>query len=584
MERDAQLAKALDECLDSINEGKPIDVCVAASPRLHDKVAPLLYTGHYISTVPKVEASEEFRRTAKGRLIARLQEEERLTAITKTQTKPASSFLKELNLVMNRVWQSVMGVKRIALPVAIGLVLIIVSAFSINNFMSPSPALADGCTLSIISGNVEISGQASNQAGTDGMTLNAGTRIKTMPDSSALLTFFDGSTVELKSDTEIEITRLESNNGKAVTIVLKQWVGRTWSTVVKMADKGSRYQIETPSAVALVRGTQFLIDVDNTGRTREHTTQGLVSVSAKGEEVLVPPGQVTIVETGTPPSEPVNEPEPEDVPGKQPNQQPDNKGGASEWAQSKGDNQSNGNSNDNDNSNPDSNTNANGSDNGNVDANGNDNGNSGNNDNASSSGDNNGNGNGNANGIANGNDNSNAGGNGNANGSDNDNSGGSGNANNYNYGGSGNSGNGNANGNDNGNPGGNDNSNSGGNDNSNSGGNDNSNSGGNDNSNSGGNDNSNSGGNDNSNSGGNDNSNSGGDDNGNSGGNDNGNSGGDDNSNSGGNDNGNSDGNDNGNSGGDDNGNSGNNDNANSGGDNNGNGNDNGNGKDGDDT
>jgi hypothetical protein len=497
MEPDAQLAKALDECLDRISEGKPIDVCVAASPRLHDKVAPLLYTGHYISTVPKVKASEEFRRAAKERLIARLQEEERLTVITNTQIKPASSFLKELNLVMNRVWQSVMGVKRVALPVAIGLVLIIVSAFSINSFMSPSPALADGCTLSIISGNVEISGQAGSQSGTNGMTLNAGTRVKTGTDSSALLTFFDGSTVELKSDTEIEITRLESDNGKAVTIVLKQWVGRTWSTVVKMADKGSRYQIDTPSAVALVRGTQFLVDVDETGRTVEHTTQGLVSISANGEEVLVPPGQVTIVETGTPPSEPVNEPEPEDAPGKQPSQPPDNKGGASDWAHSKGDNQSNGNSSGNDNSSPDSNGNANGSDNSNADANSNDNGNSGNNDNASSSSDNNGNGNSNDN--TNGNDNSNSGGNDNGNSSGNDN--------------------GNSGGNDNGNSGGNDNGNSGGNDNGNSSGNDNGNSSGNDNGNSGGNDNGNSGGNDNGNSGGNDSNNSGGDNNGNGNGN-----------------------------------------------------------------
>jgi hypothetical protein len=558
MEPDAELAKVLDECLDRINEGKPIDVCIAASPRLHDKVAPLLYTGYYMSTLPKVQPSEEFRRTAKGRLMARLQEEEKLAVKSKPQAKPAASFFREFGLAMQQVWQTIAGAKRIAVPVAIGLVLIIVSAFSIGNFISPAPALADGCTLSILSGTVEITGADGTLAGADGMTLDAGTRVKTGADSSALLTFFDGSTLEIKPDTEIEIQQLESGEGKAVTIVMKQWVGRTWSTVVKMADKGSRYEIDTPSAVALVRGTQFLVDVDETGRTVEHTMRGLVSVSAQGEEVLVPPGQATSVESGTPPTEPENAPEPEDAPPPQPEQGNGNQGGASNWAQNYNDNgnggnsewgQSNGNQGgfsdqaqdtDKGNASDWGQDNGNkggasdwGQSNGNDENNGNENNNSGGNDNASSSG------NGNAGGNS-GNDNSNAGGN-----SGNDNSNAGGNSGNDNSNAGGNSGNDNSNaggnsGNDNSNAGGNsdnDNSNAGGNsgnDNSNAGGNS-----GNDNSNAGGNsgnDNSNAGGNsgnDNSNAGGNsdnDNSNAGGNS-----GNDNSNAGGNGNSHAGGN-------------------------------------------------
>jgi len=136
------------------------------------------------------------------------------------------------------------------------------------------------------------------------MTLYAGTRVKTSPDSTALLTFFDGSTLTLEPGAELEIQQLQSDDDKAVTIVLKQWMGRTWSQVVKMVDKGSRYEIETPTAIALVRGTKFLLDVDEEGKTREETTEGLVSVVALGEEVLVPAGQMTFVEPGVTPSEP----------------------------------------------------------------------------------------------------------------------------------------------------------------------------------------------------------------------------------------------------------------------------------------
>jgi hypothetical protein len=471
MEPDAELAKVLDECLKKIGEGKPIDVCVAAGSRLHDKVEPLLFTGHYISTLARVQPSSEFRRTAKDRLITRLQMEEAQEENNELRKKSPFSFLHEFNQAMQQAWQAVTNARRIVVPVAIGLILVIVSAFSFKTFMSPAPALADGCTLSIISGAVEVSGpEVNSQAGIDGMTLEAGTHVKTAPDSSALLTFFDGSTVELKPDTDIEIQQLKSDDGQAVTIVLKQWVGRTWSTVVKMADKGSRYEIDTPSAVALVRGTQFLVDVDNNGSTVEHTTRGLVSVFAEGEEVLVPPGQATFVETGAPPAEPQDAPEPEDTPPDQSGQQPDNKGGASTWAQNNnGSNaegvsvgtQNNGNkggvsdwaqSDDKEGNASDwgqNNGNANGNSGG--DNNGNANGNSGgeNNGNANgnSGGDNNGNANGNSGGENNGNANGNSGGENNGNGNTNGNSDGENNGNaNGNSGGE-NNGNGNDNGN-----------------------------------------------------------------------------------------------------------------------------------------
>jgi hypothetical protein len=72
-----------------------------------------------------------------------------------------------------------------------------------------------------------------------------------------------------------------------------------------MADDGSRYQINTPSAVAVAHGTRFLVDVDKTGQTTEQTTEGLVSVIAQGEQVFVPAGLVAVVEPGATPTEPI---------------------------------------------------------------------------------------------------------------------------------------------------------------------------------------------------------------------------------------------------------------------------------------
>ncbi|MBI4329727.1 MAG: FecR domain-containing protein, partial [Chloroflexi bacterium] len=136
------------------------------------------------------------------------------------------------------------------------------------------------------------------------MRLVAGTGVRTSNASGAQLTFFDGSTLTLDPNTNIEIVQIDSDGRQADTILLKQWIGRTWSRVAKMLDPGSRYEIQTPTALAVVRGTLFSTEVDDAQRTRVQTSEGLVSVLAQSKEVYVPAGQETTVEPGLPPSEP----------------------------------------------------------------------------------------------------------------------------------------------------------------------------------------------------------------------------------------------------------------------------------------
>jgi hypothetical protein len=314
MEPEAKLAKILDECLTRVSEGKAIDVCMAVNPDIRTQLEPLLHTGLYVSTALKAQPSEEFRRTAKGRLMARLQEETDQAKCVKVKAEPGISLRDDLAVLVDGLWQTIAGARRAAVPIAIALVLIFATAMGASHFISPSSTLASGCTLSILGGTVEIQAPAEDgiQQGTEGMTLDIGTRVKTAQDSYALLTFFDGSTLKLEPGTDIEIKQLERNDGEAITIILKQWMGKTWSRVVKMADSGSHYEIQTPSAVALVRGTQFLTEVDEAGETKVRTTEGLVSVSAQGDEVFVPAGHQTVVEAGTSPSEPTITSVPED--------------------------------------------------------------------------------------------------------------------------------------------------------------------------------------------------------------------------------------------------------------------------------
>jgi len=77
--------------------------------------------------------------------------------------------------------------------------------------LGPSPAHASFTTLSIISGTVEVrdEGTADFRLAEDGETLDVGDTVRTGPDSRALITFFEGSTLEMEPETEVTLERLE---------------------------------------------------------------------------------------------------------------------------------------------------------------------------------------------------------------------------------------------------------------------------------------------------------------------------------------------------------------------------------------
>jgi hypothetical protein len=153
------------------------------------------------------------------------------------------------------------------------------------------------------------------KAGTDdwikgevGMSLEVGDSIKTGDDSGAEITFFDGSTIELKPGTEIEIASLDiSTDTGSTTISLKQTIGSTVSRVTKILDPASSYEVETPSGVAAVRGSWLRVDVAFDDVNYEDSTtwitnlEGNIYAIGQGVELQVPEGQTCIIIFGEPP-------------------------------------------------------------------------------------------------------------------------------------------------------------------------------------------------------------------------------------------------------------------------------------------
>jgi hypothetical protein len=170
---------------------------------------------------------------------------------------------------------------------------------------------AASTVLTIIDGTTNLArGTADFTAARDGDLLQGGDRVRTDAASHALVTFFDGSTIELEPTTTITVDTATSNANGSIAISLTQTLGRTWSSVQKLTKADSRFEVKTPTTTATVRGTGFITDVSPTGVTTLTTSDGVVNVSAQGQSVDVAAGQVTTVQPNSPPTQPVPGPPP----------------------------------------------------------------------------------------------------------------------------------------------------------------------------------------------------------------------------------------------------------------------------------
>ena len=168
-------------------------------------------------------------------------------------------------------------------------------------------------TLTILSGSVAIRAAGKDFApAEDGAILATGDAVRTGPDGRAVLTYFEGTTVEIEPSSELTIDRATAGTDGSTVLLMTQNVGRTWHVVTHLLSGNSRYEVRTPASTASVRGTQFEVAVIDDSTTVT-TAEGRVATSdpAQTAEVLVTPGLTTTTKKGHPPTPPVPAPEPE---------------------------------------------------------------------------------------------------------------------------------------------------------------------------------------------------------------------------------------------------------------------------------
>src|SRR4026207_604922 len=97
---------------------------------------------------------------------------------------------------------------------------------------------------------------------TDGAVLYVGSTVRTSGDARAVITLFEGSTIELEPASDITIEEATTQNSSTI-VQLAQSVGRSWHVVTHLTTADSRYEVRTPAATASVRGTALEVAVDD---------------------------------------------------------------------------------------------------------------------------------------------------------------------------------------------------------------------------------------------------------------------------------------------------------------------------------
>jgi len=153
-------------------------------------------------------------------------------------------------------------------------------------------------------------------AGTDGHAaqvgerLRNGYRVETSPNTRAALRFTDdGSILRLNPSSRMVLTSADERG--VVVRTMNMEFGELWTRVTR--HPGTTLRVQTPAGVAAVKGTEFVVRVDERGNTTVLTLEGVVEFFNQHGRVDITAGQkVTVDSASAPRAQPAT---PQDVRG-----------------------------------------------------------------------------------------------------------------------------------------------------------------------------------------------------------------------------------------------------------------------------
>ncbi len=172
----------------------------------------------------------------------------------------------------------------------------------------------------VVKGDIKVTSgkDQKTEAAKVGKKVFSGDTITAGPDSRAKIVMSDKNVLNISPDSKLVIEKY-TNNGDSKNVELKVEYGKIRASVEQKYDgEKSKFNVKTPSAVAGVRGTDFLTGFNPaTKQSQVITFSGTVAVGQPGpggsivNPVFVQPGQMTTASEGKGPEAPKSVPKEE---------------------------------------------------------------------------------------------------------------------------------------------------------------------------------------------------------------------------------------------------------------------------------
>jgi len=148
-----------------------------------------------------------------------------------------------------------------------------------------------------------------------GDVVRVGSALKSGPGSSVEVAFADGSLFLLRENTVITVKTAQSGLLHLLRVLYLE-AGKVITRVKAATGRDSRFEIETPSALAAARGTEYRVGVDAQSTTRAEMLERSIAFSSMGSTVALNEDEGSLAKFQEPPAPPrklLPPPEPVDL-------------------------------------------------------------------------------------------------------------------------------------------------------------------------------------------------------------------------------------------------------------------------------
>ncbi len=306
----------LQEKLEAIEKGSPIEDVLGSLPLEAQELTSLLFLAQAVRVLPHPELSQAQAQVGEQKVLAAAQShnpplpEKGAVEQPQPQVHPQPEVptagsngagprpvekppaKRQTRWIFPRF--SMPAVAGLASALVIFLVVVVGAGLWLSG-----PSGAKAATLMDVTGYVEV--QADDGAWTvakEGQQVHAGQSVRTSGASGATLLFYEGSRTTLGPNTSLTLETVSGQWGKALQVEIAQASGKTSHSVVPLQGKDSAYRVDAPGGTASVHGTRFSVAVAKSGQSLFAVRTGKVEVSNNQSQVFVTAGQVTAAEPG----------------------------------------------------------------------------------------------------------------------------------------------------------------------------------------------------------------------------------------------------------------------------------------------